>query len=381
MMRLGLDARTLFADQRRGIGKSLLRLYSHLADARPGWEIVAYHRSPGPPPSDLPRNFTPRFIEMRGDRLDAWMQVRLPAAARMERLDALHCPANHCPRWMPVPTLVTIHDLIPLDMPQGRPARELKRFELSVEHACQKAAAVVSPSRFVRGRLVGEHGLDPRRGVVVPWGPTLEESTIDIGRAESVVASLGVSSPYVLHFGASEERKNTRGVIEAWAMVRPRYRQNCRLLIVGLDDKSRRDLGKLCDLLGLGKSVVLRGYVPEAELPLLLSCATVLLYPSLSEGFGLPVLEAFASATPVITSDTTSLPEVAGDAAMLVPPGRATALASAMTALIKDPMRRAELAGRGTKRLRDYDWDKSAANFARVCEAVSKRRRSRRSAA
>ncbi|MFI4861478.1 MAG: glycosyltransferase family 4 protein [Phycisphaerales bacterium JB063] len=380
-MRLGLDARTLFADQRRGIGKSMLRLYSHLADARPGWEIVAYHRTPGPPPADLPRNFTPRFIEMRGDRFDAWTQVRLPAAARMDRVDALHCPANLCPRWMPVPTLVTIHDVIPLDMPQGRSSRELKRFELSVEHACQKAAAVVSPSHYVRGRLVGEHGLDPRRGLVVPWGPTLENHTIDITRAEAVVGKLGVTCPYLLHFGAGEERKNTRGVIEAWAMVRPRYRQNCRLLIVGLDDKTRQELGRLCDMLGLGKSIVLQGYVPESELPLLLSCATVLLYPSLSEGFGLPVLEAFASATPVITSDTTSLPEVAGGAAMLVPPGRATSLATAMTSLIKDPMRRAELAGRGTKRLRDYNWDKSAVDFARVCEAVGKLRRGRRTAA
>ncbi|MEM9415414.1 MAG: glycosyltransferase family 1 protein [Planctomycetota bacterium] len=380
-MRLGLDARTLFTDQRRGIGKSLLRLYNHLADARPGWEIIAYHRSQDPPPADLPRNFVPRFIEMRGDRFDAWTQVRLPAAARMDRVDALHCPANHCPRWMPVPTVVTLHDLIPLDLPQGRPTRELKRFEWSVEHACQKAAAVVSPSHFVRGRLVGEHGLDPRRGVVVPWGPTLENHTIDISRAEGVVGSLGVNGPYLLHFGANEERKNTRGVIEAWAMVRPRHRKNCRLLIVGLDESCRRELSKLCGLLGLGNSVVLQGYVPEHELPLLLSCATVLVYPSLSEGFGLPVLEAFASATPVITSDTTSLPEVAGDAAMLVPPGRATALASAMTALIKDPMRRAELATRGTQRLSEYNWDKSAADFARVCEAVSKRRRGRRNAA
>lgn len=380
-MRLGLDARTLFADQRRGIGKSLLRLYHHLADARPGWQVLAYHRRPDALPTDLPRNFIPRFIEIRGDRFDAWTQVRLPAAARMDRVDALHCPANLCPRWMPVPTAVTVHDLIPLDMPQGRPGHEIRRFEQSVDSACRRAAAVVSPSQFVRGRLIGEHGLDPRRGVVVPWGPTLEARTIDVSQAERVVAGLGVKGPFILHFGAREDRKNTRGVIEAWAMVRPRYRQNYRLLIVGLDDASRADLQRLTDLLGLTQSVALRGYVPEPELPLLLSCATVLVYPSLSEGFGLPVLEAFASATPVITSDTTSLPEVAGNAAMLVPPGRATALSSAMTALLKDPMRRAELVSRGARRLQAYDWDKSANDFARVCEAITRRKHGRKTAA
>jgi len=380
-MRLGLDARTLYTDQRRGIGKSMLRLYRHLADARPGWQVLAYHRSPGPLPTDLPRNFIPRFIEMRGDRFDAWTQVRLPAAARMDRVDALHCPANTCPRWMPVPTLVTLHDLIPLDLPDGRPVQELKRFEQSVDSACRKAAAVVSPSRFVRDRLANEHGLDPRRGVVVPWGPTLHDQTVDISRSDGVLAELGVDGPFMLHFGAGEHRKNTRGVIEAWAMVRPRYRQTWKLVIVGLDDKSRAELGRLTQMMGLDSGIKLHGFVPEPELPMLMSCATVLLYPSLSEGFGLPVLEAFASATPVITSDTTSLPEVAGDAAMLVPPGRATALASAMTALMKDPMRRAELAGRGARRLKHYNWDKSAADFARVCEAVAKQRRGRKSAA
>jgi glycosyltransferase involved in cell wall biosynthesis len=216
---------------------------------------------------------------------------------------------------------------------------------------------------------------------VIPWGPTLCDEQVDISQAEKLVASLGIDRGFLLHFGSAEERKDTRGVIAAWAMVRKRYRQNWRLLIVGLDDTARAEFGSLAQMLGVADETRLCGFVPERELRVLMSCASVLVYPSKAEGFGLPVLEAFASATPVITSDTSSLPEVAGDAASLVPPGRPTALASAMTALMKDPMRRAELAGRGTKRLEQFTWERAADHFARVCEAITKPRKRRKQAA
>ncbi len=167
-MRIGLDARTLFSPQRRGIGKSLHRLYARLAAIRPDWRVNAYHRSPAYVPEDLPSNFVPRFIEMPGDRYDAWTQLRLPTAAWLDKADVLHCPANHCPHWMPVPTVVTLHDLIPMDMPQGRGGQEMQRFEQAVASACTKATAVVTPSKYTRKRLIKEHGLHAKRGIAVP---------------------------------------------------------------------------------------------------------------------------------------------------------------------------------------------------------------------
>lgn len=379
-MRIGLDARTLFSHQRRGIGKSLMRLYQGLADAHPDWQITAYHRSPGYLPDDLPANFTPKHIEIPGDRFDAWTQVRLPAAAKLDKLDVLHCPANACPSLMPVPTVVTLHDLIPLDMPQTQTSEQHDRFKQSVASACGKATAVVTPSQYTRRRLVEEHGLNPKRGIVVPWGATLTQDATDIGEADAVAARYLIgSSNYLLHFGAPDPRKNTRGVVEAWAMVRGAYRKGWKLVIVGLDDKTCEDLGRLANILGIGDSTLLHGYASEQDLPVLLSGASALLYPSLSEGFGLPVLEAFAVATPVITSDTTSLPEVAGDAAELVPPGVATALASSMTRLMKDPMRRGELVTRGAQRLMKYRWADAAGRFSQVLDIAARSgRRGRR---
>lgn len=377
-MRIGLDARTLFSPQRRGIGKSLLRLYDRLADTQPAWQVYAYHRSPGDLPGDLPANFVPRFIEMPGDRYDAWTQIRLPTAAKLDRVDVLHCPANFCPSWMPVPTVVTLHDLIPLDIPEGRDPVELQRFEHAITAACAKATAVLTPSRYTRKRLIDEHGLEPKRGIVVPWGATVEQEVLDIGDISEVTARYGIDRQYMLHLGAGEPRKNTRGVIEAWAMVRANIRRNWKLVVVGLDEKTLQELGRLTHILGIDSQVMLHGFAREADLPVLLSGASALVYPSLSEGFGLPILEAFSVATPVLTSDTTSLPEVAGDAAELVPPGIPTALASAMTRLMKDPMRRGDLVVRGTRRLMKFRWADSAQTFAGVLDIAARTGRRRK---
>ncbi|MEO0475462.1 MAG: glycosyltransferase family 1 protein [Planctomycetota bacterium] len=376
-MRIALDARTLFSPQRRGIGKSLHRLYERLVAVRPDWEVYAYHRSPGYVPDDLPGSVVSRFIEMPGDRYDAWTQLRLPTAAWLDKADVLHCPANHCPHWMPVPTVVTLHDLIPLDLPEGRGGTEMQRFEQAVGSACSKASAVVSPSKYTRRRLVKEHGLNAKRGIVVPWGVTVEQDAIDVGEMDQTLRGYGIDRQYMLHLGASEPRKNTRGVIEAWAMVRPGIRRNWKLLVVGLDDATRESIEKLCLALGIQEQVLLHSYASEGDLQVLLSAASALLYPSLSEGFGLPVLEAFAVATPVLTSDTSSLPEVAGDAAELVPPGVSTALSSAITRLMKDPMRRGELVDRGVRRLTSYRWADAAEQYAQVLEVASRSRRRR----
>lgn len=377
-MRIGLDARTLFSPQRRGIGKSLLRLYQRLAETHPDWQVIAYHRNPAYKPDDLPANISPKHIEMPGDRYDAWTQLRLPAAAMLDRLDVLHCPANHCPRWMPVPTVVTLHDLIPLDLPEGRSHEELARFEQAVASACANATAVLTPSKYTRRRLIEDHGLNPKRGIVVPWGVTSTEALPDVSACEQVLERYSIRNSYLLHLGAAEPRKNTRGVVEAWAMVRAGYRANWRLVIVGLDDKTKNDLERLCNMLGIAEHTIMHGFAEERDLPVLMTGASALVYPSLSEGFGLPILEAFASGTAVLTSDTTSLPEVAGDAAELVPPGSATSLASAMTKLMKDPMRRSDLVARGTKRLTKFRWAEAGDKFASVLDAVARSGRRKR---
>lgn len=363
-MRIALDARTIYRSIRRGTGRNLIDLYSHLAQHRPQWRVQAFHRTPEPVAALLPApQVEPRLIEMPGDRFDAWERVRLPMAAWRAGVDLLHCPANTCPTWMPVRTLVTIHDLIPLDMPEGRPQREVDRFEQCIAHACAQAAHLITPSRYTADRLVDEFGADADRITVNAWAPDHSMKLESPARQSEIRARYDLNDPFVLHLGAGAPRKNTRRVIEAFAMLPRARRRNWKLVVVGLDEASKAEQQRRVRNLAMEHCIRLHGFAPDAELPALFSAAEVLAYPSLSEGFGLPILDAWATRTAVLTSRGTSLPEVAGNAAVLVDPTDRHVIANALSRLMLDPVLRQELVEAGAKRLPQYHWGATVERF------------------
>ncbi len=371
-MFIGLDARTIYQPNRRGTGKNLIDLYTRLAAVRPHWRVIAYHRQPGQVDELLPSpNIQPKLIEMVGDRFDAWQQWRLPVAARRDHLDVLHCPANLCPQWMPTKTIVTIHDLIPLDFPDNRPATQVRRFERAVRRACKSAAGIICPSSYTRDRLVRQFNADPRRITVNAWAPDSSVQPIPQHRWAPVLDSYGITKPFVLHFGAADPRKNTRRMIEAWAACNPIHRRRWQLLIVGLDHKTRQELSNTVTQLSLQSSVRLHGFADEAHLPTLLSASELVAYPSLSEGFGLPILDAWAAGTTILTSDCTSLTEVADDAAILVDPLDALSIARGLNRLMRDARLRSELIYKGRNRLKRYSWRATTERFAAALERAA----------
>lgn len=369
-MRIGLDARTLFDSPRRGIGKSLLGLYRALAEVRPDWRVIAYHREAYTGEDLLPKSFLrPRRVDLRGERFDSWIKFRLPMSAWTDRVDLLHCPANHCPWWMPMPTVVTIHDLIPLDRPEGIDPAQVARFRASVGYACQKADAITCPSRYTRNRLIEQMGADGWRVRVTPWAVE-SPKPVQRGTEKRLRLDYDLPGPFVLHFGAREPRKNTRRVIEAWALLPKHVRQTHRLLVVGLDDATRAELTKTGKTLGLDGQITLTGYIDDADTSALLSMARLLAYPSFSEGFGLPILEAFAAGTAVVTGNATAIPEAAGRGAMQVDPIDTVAIASAMRRLLLDHALRREHIAAGYEEARGRNWHETAEAFALTLETV-----------
>jgi len=376
-MRIALDARTIYRPQRRGTGKNLVDLYRALATARPGWHVTAYHREHGQVEPLLPANWAePRCIEMPGDRVCAWERARLPLAAWREGADVLHCPANTCPEWMPVSTVVTIHDLIPLDMPGERPAHEIKRFEQSVRAACSRAARIITPSNYTAERLVREFNASRDNITVNPWPADSSVARVAAEQWDAVLARHGVARPFMLHFGAADPRKNTLGLIEAWAELAPELRKNWKLLIVGLNELALDQFSAFAAMRNVAGSIVFRGFADEADVPTLLSAAGALAFPSLSEGYGLPILDAWATQTAVLTSNVTSLPEVAGDAALLVDPSRPAAVADGLTRLMTNQTLREDLIHRGVKRRAPLTWSAAAERFATAIESAVSRQRS-----
>ena len=381
-MRIALDARTVYRRNRRGTGKNLIDLYRRVAALRPAWRVTGFHREASPDTNALPTPFAAeRRIEMPGDRFDVWQRFRLPMAAWSDAADVLHCPANECPAFFTVPTLVTIHDLIPLDLPQGRDPASVQRFERSIRHACKHAHGIVCPSRYTAHRLVADFGANPDRITVNAWAPDSSMRRVDANEWLPVLNRYGVRTPMVIHFGSSEPRKNTARVLEAWARLDAGARKEWTLLVVGLDAPTIDTMNAFAKARGIDTSVRLHGFADERDIPTLLSAADVLAYPSLSEGFGLPVLDAWVAGAAVLTSDRTSLPEVTGDAGLSVDPSDTDAIAGALASLTRDASLRVELAQRGLRRLADYTWDATATRFIDAVERIAHARTASRRAA
>ncbi len=375
-----VDARVVFDQPWRGIAKTTVGLYRALAAARPGWRFRLFHREPADvnPFADLP-NVSAERIDLRGDRFDLWQRVRLPLANLLAGADVFHAPAGVAPRFPLARTVVIIHDLIPLDTRPTDP--DVIAWVRNVRRAAHRARAVLTASEHARARIVAALGVPASKVTVVRWGPASAPAEPPSPERLAEVRKrfrLTDDRPYVLHFGLADPRKNTARVIEAWAKIQPEARGGFALLVVGVEGPARERFAEQARRLGLDGSVLVRRYAPEADVQDLLAGAAALCYPTEYEGFGLPVLDAFAAGVPVLAADATSLPEVAGDAALLVDPADTAAIAEGLTRLLSDPGLRAELAARGRERAKAFDWKQTAETVARVFEAAAGRTAERR---
>ncbi len=373
-MRVVVDARQVYRPQRRGIGKTLIHLYRTLAVRRPTWRFLLVHQAALPVPelADLP-NVRSRTIDFPGlNRFDLWERAALPGAALFARADLIHSPANTGPPFAPAPIVVNIHDLIPYEMAPHDPTAQawLRR----VTRIARTARHILTGSDYSKQRITEVLGVPPAKVTVNPWAPDRNIHRVDDPAALDRVRlrhGLRAGEPYLFGFGADDPRKNTRRVIEAYARLPLAIRDEFRLLLVGIQGVALDEFRRQADGLRLGDRVIVQGYSDEADLPALLSGAAALCFPSRSEGFGLPILDAFVCQTPVVAGNRTSLPEVAGDAAVLVDPEDTDAIRDGMLRILTDAALRRELIARGVERAKLFTWERTADTVAQVFESTT----------
>ena len=291
--------------------------------------------------------------------------VRIPftlsAELRRRPVDLLHVQYT-APPLAPCPVVATIHDLSFEHLPETFKRRSWMQLRLTVRRTARRAAHVIAPSEHTRRDLVETYGLDPARVSVVPLAAAegfRPASATEIERARNVY---GINGAYILAVGSIQPRKNLARLMRAYSDLR-RATGGSKLPQLVLAGKQAWLYGetlKAIEREGVRDGVVLTGYVPESDLPALYSGALCFVYPSFFEGFGLPPLEAMQCGTPVITGDRTSLPEVVGDAGLLVDPFDTDALKEALTRLIDDAALRAELGARGLQRALLFNWRDTA---------------------
>jgi glycosyltransferase involved in cell wall biosynthesis len=261
---------------------------------------------------------------------------------------------------------VTIHDLSVLDHPEWFSARFAAWYRFLLPRLARRVLHILTDSAHSKSRIVELLSVPQDKVSVVPLGvgPMFRPSQ------ELGVRFGGLPPDYVVVVGSLEPRKNLARVFEAWQQIRAAH-PDVELLVLGGGGSVFRGRG----FAEVPEGIRLAGYVPDEDLPRLYGGAIGLVYASLYEGFGLPVLEAMACGTPVVCSSTTSLPEVAGDAALLVDPCDVADIAQGMDRLLRDKALRAKLRSEGLARARQYNWDLTAERtweiLVRQAEAVS----------
>jgi glycosyltransferase involved in cell wall biosynthesis len=373
-VRIAIDARPASDAEPTGVGHYTRRMLSHLPGAMPTDELVAWHPHPGA--SDLPGapNLTEHVSRIPGLLEPVWRRLELPRLEGMVRFDALLAT-----NFLPPPThsdavVLIVHDLAFEVMPEAGPGFG-ERWRRRFDGWLRRSAGVIVPSASAKADLLRRHRLDEGRVHVIPHGADPFEAPAPV-EAERACARFGIGGPFALFVGGIEPRKNLGALVEGFARVgdadrwlviaggrtswAPQGTETLRAQVAALPKDIRR-------------RVVLTGYVSDEEKRALLAGATVLAYPSRYEGFGFPVLEGFSAGVPVLTSSTASLPEVAGDAALLVDPNDVDAIGEGLVRLFGDAGLRDRLVAAGRERLAMFSWERAAGATAEVLRRAAGR--------
>ncbi|MEW5946200.1 MAG: glycosyltransferase family 1 protein [bacterium] len=289
-----------------------------------------------------------------------WVRVPvvLPLACRAFRPALFHSFSPFVPPFITVPSVATVFDVLFEDHPEffTPGERRLFRFVLS---SLKRAEIIVTISQYTKGRLVSLYGLPPERIEVAPPAAGSGFSPVPEARDREILSRHGLPERFVLYVGRLNPRKNLAALIEAYARVKAGAGGAPRLVIAGTGGEEAK-LKARARGAGVGDDVLFPGYVERSDLPALYRRAEVFVYPSLGEGFGMPVLEAMACGAPVVASDNTAFPEVVGDGGMLVNPADVEEIAGSLGMLLSSEERREEMSRRARARSLLFSWDDSA---------------------
>jgi glycosyltransferase involved in cell wall biosynthesis len=379
-MKIGIDA-SFFQFPNTGTGQAMIHLLAALAEVDTKNEYLLL----GPRP--LKNDKAPFPYEVHSVPVFAagnkniekvmWEQVVGPGAARKAGVDLYHVPYFAPPSFPRTPTVVTIHDVIPLRLPDYQPDSKVKLYMNMVARAAQRAAMVITVSQHAKKDIMDVLHL-PANKIRVTYLAAGDECKpiTDAAVLAGARRRYDLGERYIFYLGGLDRRKNVHTLIQAFARA---YHQigdpNLQLLISGNPDKNRGPLfpdpRPVAANLGMDGQILFR-FVKDEDKPAIYSAATLFVFPSLYEGFGLDPLEAMSCGAPVVCSNRTSLPEVVGDAALLVDPQEPHALADAITRVLTDEQLRMDLQARSLQQAARFNWHKTATETLNVYqEALS----------
>lgn len=373
MLNIGINGRSIFR-QLTGVQHYSREVTRALLASRPdGVEYTVFAgregRNSGETGLPLATSFFPAGSPVRGL---IWEQTLLRRMVLKAGVDVLFNPGNVAPLYPPFPSVITIHDLAFLLFPQYFSRTFAAYYRNAVPRMAAQAAAVITDSQNTREDLESMLGIPAHKITVIPLGVSAGfRRRVTSAEKEEVRRRYSLPEKYFLSISSLEPRKNLKNILEAYRLLPSDVTAEHGLVIVGGGNQVYADSG-LSSVLAKTRNgtIVMPGHLPTEDLPAIYRMATALVFPSLYEGFGLPVLEAMSASTPVITSAGSSLPEVAGHAAIMINPESREELAAAMELVATDSGTRNLLMERGKKRAASFTWEKTAAETLKVLRSV-----------
>lgn len=383
-MKIGIEGQRLFRRKKHGMDMVALELIRNLQLIDHVNEYVIFVK---PDEDDSILKETPNFkiVKLDGGFYPLWEQFALPKAAREAGCDILHCTSNTAPVNSSIPLVVTLHDIIYMESSYSRiltgSATAYQKFgnayrKLVVPRVVQKSRKIITVSEFEKNRIGDFFGMKGDSRLTAVYNGVSEhfKPVTDPAELKRVKEKYHLPDRYFFFLGNTDPKKNTKGTLKAFSDFISQTGSDHRLVMLDYD---RSELDKLLEEIGnkeLINRIVLTGYVINTDLPAIYCQSDVFLYPSLRESFGIPMLEAMACGVPVITSNTSSMPEVAGSAACIIDPFKPAEITEAMIMLVNDTKMRSGMIENGFVQAAKFSWRAMAQSVVGIYNEVGSRK-------
>ncbi len=364
-MKIGIEGQRLYRKNKHGMDMVALELIKNLQQIDTVNEYIIFVK-PDEDNTCIPFSENFKIVELSSPfGYPGWEQIALPRAAYKEGCDVLHCTSNTGPIFSKVPLITTLHDIIYLESisilnKEGTWYQKLGNMyrRWFVPAVIRKSKKVITVSNYEKDRINNYFGFTDNRLSAIYNGVGAHfKQVTNVGVLTSIKQKYSLPDKFFFFLGNTDPKKNTKGVLEAYGDFNETSPDTYQLVMLDYDEEELQKLLLSINRPELRKNIYLLGYVPNIELPAIISQCTIFLYPSLRESFGIPILEGMACGVPVITSNTSSMPEVAGaDAALIVDPHDPIQITAAIQTLVDDYALANILSERGILRAKEFSW-------------------------
>ena len=368
-MKIGIEGQRLYRKKKHGMDMVALELIKNLQKIDTQNEYVIFVK-PDDDNTCIPVAPNFKIVELGGDPYPTWEQIALPRAAKNEGCELLHCTSNTGPIWSKVPLITTLHDIIYLESISifKKSGTWYQKFgnmyrRLVVPSIAKKSQKVVTVSNFEKDRIRNFMGLGDNLTTIYNG---VGEHFVKITDKDVLLKAkqkYNLPDNFMFFLGNTDPKKNTPNVLKAFADFNGRSETKYKLVMLDYEENALMQVLNDIEHPELRADIVMTGYVPNAEMPAIINQCKVFLYPSLRESFGIPILEGMACGVPVITSNTSSMPEIAGDAAILVDPTKSDVIVAALERILGNKKLCDSLCKKGIERAAQFSWKHMAEKY------------------